>query len=56
MIIGVPKEIKEGAEQSSFNARGVHSLIYDGHTVIIEMKVALAVALQMKSMLKKVQR
>ena len=41
MIIGVPKEIKEGENRVALTPAGVHSLIYDGHTVIIETGAGL---------------
>ena len=36
MIIGVPKEIKEGENRISMTPAGVHALARDGHTVLVE--------------------
>ncbi|MEN6615140.1 MAG: alanine dehydrogenase [Syntrophorhabdus sp.] len=36
MIIGVPKEIKEGENRVSMTPAGVHTLVAAGHTVLIE--------------------
>ena len=41
MIIGVPKEIKEGENRVALTPAGVHSLVYDGHTVIVEAGAGL---------------
>jgi len=41
MIIGVPKEIKEGENRVALTPAGVHSLIYDEHTVIVETGAGL---------------
>ncbi len=36
MIIGVPKEIKEGENRVSMTPAGIHALVSEGHTVIFE--------------------
>lgn len=36
MIIGIPKEIKEGENRVSITPAGVHALTADGHTVLFE--------------------
>jgi alanine dehydrogenase len=36
MIIGIPKEIKEGENRVAITPAGVHSLVADGHSVLIE--------------------
>jgi alanine dehydrogenase len=36
MIIGVPKEIKEGENRVAMTPAGVHTLVRDGHTVLVE--------------------
>jgi alanine dehydrogenase len=36
MIIGVPKEIKEGENRVAITPAGVHTLVLKGHTVLIE--------------------
>lgn len=36
MIIGVPKEMKEGENRVALTPAGVHALVHDGHDVIIE--------------------
>lgn len=38
MIIGVPKEIKEGENRVSMTPAGVHTLTTDGHKVLVETK------------------
>ncbi len=56
MIIGVPKEIKEGENRVALTPAGVHSLIYDGHTVIIETGAGLGSGLTDEEYAQKVQR
>jgi len=41
MIIGVPKEIKEGENRISMTPAGVHALVRDGHTVLVEKSAGL---------------
>lgn len=41
MIIGVPKEIKEGENRVALTPAGVHALAQDGHTIIIETDAGL---------------
>ena len=36
MIIGVPKEIKEGENRVSMTPAGVHALVAEGHTILFE--------------------
>ena len=36
MIIGVPKEVKEDEYRVSMTPAGVHDLVVDGHTVLVE--------------------
>lgn len=36
MVIGVPKEIKEGENRVALTPAGAHALVRDGHTVLIE--------------------
>jgi alanine dehydrogenase len=36
MIIGVPKEIKESENRVALTPAGVHALVHEGHTVLIE--------------------
>lgn len=36
MIIGIPKETKEGENRVSITPAGVHALVEDGHTVLLE--------------------
>ena len=36
MIIGIPKEIKEGENRVSITPAGVHALAADGHTILFE--------------------
>jgi alanine dehydrogenase len=36
MIIGIPKEIKEGENRVAITPAGVHSLVADGHSVLVE--------------------
>ncbi len=37
MIVGIPKEIKEGENRVSMTPAGVHALVLDGHKVLVEM-------------------
>lgn len=41
MIIGIPKEIKEGENRVSMTPAGVHALALDGHTVLVEQGAGL---------------
>ncbi|MBP1750090.1 MAG: ald [Deltaproteobacteria bacterium] len=36
MIVGIPKEIKEGENRVSMTPAGVHALVLDGHDVLVE--------------------
>ena len=36
MIVGIPKEIKEGENRVSMTPAGIHELVRDGHTVLVE--------------------
>jgi alanine dehydrogenase len=36
MIVGVPKEIKEGENRVALTPAGVHTLVREGHTVLVE--------------------
>ncbi len=36
--IGIPKEIKEGENRVSMTPAGVHALVLDGHTVLVEAR------------------
>jgi alanine dehydrogenase len=36
MIMGVPKEIKEGEKRVALTPAGVHVLVHDGHSVVVE--------------------
>jgi alanine dehydrogenase len=36
MIIGVPKEIKEGENRVGLTPAGVHTLVREGHTILVE--------------------
>ena len=36
MIIGIPKEIKKDEYRVSMTPAGVHDLVVDGHTVLVE--------------------
>ncbi|HEY3276037.1 MAG TPA: alanine dehydrogenase [Syntrophorhabdaceae bacterium] len=38
MIIGIPKEIKEGENRVSLTPAGAHTLVMDGHTVLVETR------------------
>jgi alanine dehydrogenase len=42
VIIGVPKEIKEGENRVALTPAGVHALIHKGHTVLIEKNAGRA--------------
>lgn len=41
MIIGVPKEIKEGENRVALTPAGVHTLVRDGHSVLVETNAGL---------------
>ncbi|MGQ9733064.1 MAG: alanine dehydrogenase [Candidatus Zipacnadales bacterium] len=41
MIIGVPKEIKPGERRCAITPAGVHQLVANGHTVLIESQAGL---------------
>jgi alanine dehydrogenase len=41
MIVGIPKEIKEGENRVSMTPAGVHALVLDGHSVLIEQGAGL---------------
>lgn len=41
MIVGVPKEIKTGEYRVALVPAGVHSLVADGHTVLVEKSAGL---------------
>jgi alanine dehydrogenase len=41
MIIGIPKEIKEGENRVAITPEGVHSLVADGHSVLVEKSAGL---------------
>jgi alanine dehydrogenase len=41
MIIGIPKEIKEGENRVAITPAGVHNLVTDGHTVLVEKNAGL---------------
>ena len=50
MIIGIPKEIKEGEYRVSIIPSNVQKLISKNHTVLVETGAAPQAALQMKNM------
>ena len=41
MIIGIPKEIKNNENRVSLSPSGVHALVEQGHTVIVEKSAGL---------------
>ena len=41
MIIGIPKEIKEGENRISMTPAGVHALVLDGHDVLVEQSAGV---------------
>lgn len=46
MIIGVPKEIKDGENRVAITPAGTHTLILDGHTVLVQTGAGLGSGLQ----------
>lgn len=48
MVIGVPKEIKEGENRVALTPAGVHALLRDGHTVLVEKDAGQASGLSDK--------
>ncbi len=46
MIIGVPKEIKDGENRVAITPAGTHTLIMEGHTVLVQSGAGLGSGLQ----------
>jgi alanine dehydrogenase len=46
MIVGVPKEIKEGENRVALTPAGVHSLVREGHRVLVEIGAGVKSGLQ----------